>query len=305
MDVIVALRSFLRVAETGSFSAAASDLKLTQPAVSRQIAALEEHYAIRLFHRTTSGLSLTADGERTLPLASKVLESVEALSDTVGGAGSAVRGRVRLSVPTPLGLYLSERLGGFLGRHPTLDLELMLRDRPSDLVEDGIDLEVRLGPAADSSLICRRIGWTTAYLVGSPAFLRDRPGPARPSELQDYDCVCYDRGGSSDKWTFSDGSSHHVVQIKPRLISDNAVAVHRAALAGAGLAVLSHILARPDIGAGRLIPVMPDYPPARMPIYAVYASRRNIPSRVRAVLEFLIDAVAEDEAMRAAEPAAA
>ncbi|MFC4254848.1 LysR family transcriptional regulator [Altererythrobacter xixiisoli] len=299
MDLVVAIRSFLRVAETGSFSAAALDLGLTQSSVSRQIAGLEDHYAIRLFHRTTSGLSLTADGERTLPVALQVLEAVESLGETVGNPGSPVRGRVRLSVPTPLGLYLSDRISALLDQNPLLDIELLLRDHPSDLIEDGIDLEIRLGPAVDSSLVSRRIGWTTAYLVASPAYLARRPGPDTPAALSNHDCICYDRGGRGSRWTFSDGSRDHVVELRPRLRSDNAVAVYRAALAGAGVTLLSHILAEPAIAAGQLVPLMPGYPPARLPIVAVYPSRRNMAPRVRAVLDFLIDAIARDKAMRA------
>lgn len=301
MDIVAAVRSFLRVAETGSFSTAAIDLGLTQSSVSRQVAALEEHFAVRLFHRTTSGQSLTVEGERTLPLARQIIEAVETLSDSVGGDSPAVRGRVRLSVPTPLGFHLADHVGELLAQHPDLDLELMLRDQPSDIIEDGIDLEVRLGAASDSSLISRRIGSTTAHLVASPDYLRHKAPPSHPSELNHHDCICYDRGGRGDRWVFSDGSRDHGVQVRPRLASNSATAVHRAALAGAGLAILSHLLARLDIERGRLIPVMTDYPPVRIPMFVVYPSRRHMPTRARAVLEFLIDAIGMDEEMKSGD----
>ncbi len=137
-------------------------------------------------------------------------------------------------------------------------------------------------------MACRRRPW--ASVAGDA-----------PPDRADYDCICYARGGSGgsgDKWSFSNGSDHQIVSIVPRLVSNSAVAVHRAAVDGAGLAVLSHILALPHIAAGRLRVVMPDYPPSRMPNYAVYPSRRNVPARVRSVLDFLIDSVAADEAMR-------
>lgn len=296
MDVVSALRTFLRVAQTKSFSAAALDLNLTQPAVSRQVSALEAHLKTRLVHRTTSALALTAEGEQMLPMALRVIEAVEALGEASGAEAATVSGKVRLSLPTPLGLFIGDRLAGLLESHPALDVELIFRDEPSDLIANAIDLEVRLGPVGDSSLICRRIGWTTAFLVAAPSYLEARAAPRTPRDITEHSCVCYNRGGDGRSWSFSSGPDDVVVRIEPRLAANNSMAVHRAALAGAGLAVLSHILAGPDIEAGRLVKLMLDFPPARLPINVVYPSR-NMPLRVKAVLDFLVQAVREDVLM--------
>lgn len=300
MDIVSALRAFLRVAETGSFSAAANDLGLTQPAVSRQVSALEEHLRTRLLHRTTNALALTAEGEHMIPMTIKVVEAVDALTEASCGETGLVAGRVRLTVPAPLGLYLSDRLATLLARHPGLSVELLFREEPSDLIGEGIDLEVRLGPVSESGLICRRIGWTTAFLVAAPDYLDRRPAPKMPDDVGTHECICYSRAGDGRQWTFSDGSDDVFVRIAPRLVANNAVAVHRAVLAGNGLAILSHILACPDIEAGRLINVMPAFPPARLPISVVYPSRRNVPLRVRTVLDFLVEVVREDPLMASA-----
>lgn len=297
MDIVSALRAFLRVAETGSFSAAALDLNLTQPAVSRQVSALEEHLNTRLLHRTTSALALTAEGEHMIPMALRVVEAVDALNEASRAETASVSGRVRLTLPAPLGLYVSDRLAAFLARHPVLSVELIFREEPSDLVGEGIDLEVRLGAVSDSSLMCRRIGWTTAFLVAAPAYLAQRGAPRTPDDISGHECICYSRAGDGRSWTFSDGSDDIFVRIAPRLVANSAVAVHRAVLAGSGLAILSHILACPDIEAGKLVNVMPDFPPARLPISVVYPSRRNMPLRVRTVLDFLVEAVKEDPLM--------
>ncbi|WOS66040.1 LysR family transcriptional regulator [Sinorhizobium fredii] len=297
MDIVSALRAFLRVAETGSFSAAAVDRGLTQPAVSRQVSALEAHLNTRLLHRTTSAMALTAEGERIIPMARKVVEAVDALGETACAEGATASGKVRLTLPAPLGLYVSDRLAGLLECHPGLSVELIFREEPSDLVGEGIDLEVRLGTVADSSLMCRRIGWTTAFLVAAPSYLEGRTVPETPNDLSAHECICYNRAGDGRSWSFSNGADEVVVRIAPRLIANNAVAVHRAALAGSGLAVLSHILACPDMETGRLVNVMPDYPPTRLPINVVYPSRRNMPLRVRTALDFLVDAVREDPLM--------
>jgi DNA-binding transcriptional LysR family regulator len=297
MDIVSALKTFLRVAETGSFSAAASDLGLTQPAVSRQVSALENHLNVRLIHRTTSALALTAEGERTIPMAHKVVEAVDALGEGSRAEGGAATGKVKLSLPAPLGLYMSDRLPVFLERHPALSVDLIFREEASDLVGDGIDLEVRLGDVAESGLVCRRIGWTTAFLVAAPSYMRNRTAPETPEEINDHDCICYGRAGDSRAWSFSNGADDVRIRITPRLIANNAVSVHRAALAGGGLAILSHILAGPDIESGRLVNLMPAYAPTRLPINVVYLSRRNMPLRVRVLLDFLVEAVREDKLM--------
>ncbi len=296
MDIVGALRSFLRVAETGSFSAAAIDLKLTQPAVSRQISALETHLGVRLLHRSTTALALTCEGERTIPMAQRVVEAVDALGEAADPLGSA-SGKVRLSLPAPLGLFMSERLRTLLNRHPGLEVDLLFREEPSDLVGEGIDVEVRLGPVDDAGLIGRRIGWTTAFLVAAPTYLEDRKVPEALEDLKQHDCICYRRGGNGHSWVFSDGDDEVAVRIAPRLVADNAVAVHRAALAGAGITILTHILAVADIEDGRLVNLMPEFPPARLPINLVYPSRRNLPLRVRAVIDYLVAAVREDPLM--------
>ncbi|MBL0370905.1 LysR family transcriptional regulator [Rhizobium sp. KVB221] len=303
MDIVSALRTFLRVAETRSFSAAAADLGLTQPAVSRQVSSLEAHLNLRLLHRTTSAIALTAEGERTIPMALKVIEAVEALGEGNSSEGPTVSGKVRLSLPAPLGLYMSERINALLSGHPGLSVELIFREEASDMVEEGIDLEVRLGQVNDNSLICRRIGWTTAYLVAAPSYLETRRAPETLSEIGSHDCICYSRAGDKKTWSFSNGADEERLQISPRLIANNSVAVHRAALAGSGVAVLSHILVGPDIQCGRLVQLMPDFPPTRLPINVVYLSRRNMPLRVRTVLDFLAEAVRDDPLMASLDDA--
>ncbi|WP_315838749.1 LysR family transcriptional regulator [Bradyrhizobium prioriisuperbiae] len=292
MDIVCALRSFLRVADAGSFSAAAFDLNLTQPAVSRQVSALEAHLNMRLLHRSTTALTLTAEGKQVIPMALRVIEAVEALGESASSGG--VSGKVRLSLPAPLGLHISDRLAALLNRHPKLSIEVLFREEPSDLVGEGIDIEVRLGAVADNDLVCRRIGWTAAFLVAAPNYLEKRGPPRTFEDISRHDCICSSLHGDSRSWLFSNGTDEVAVRIAPRLVVNSAVAVHRATLAGAGIAILSHILAVPDIEAGRLINLLPDFPPARLPITLVYPSRHNVPLRVRTVLDLLVAAMRED-----------
>jgi DNA-binding transcriptional LysR family regulator len=297
MDVICALKTFVRVVETGSFSAAALDLGLTQPAVSRQVSALEAHFSMRLLHRSTNALSLTVEGEQMLPMALRAIEAVEALGETGPPEGILPSGKVKVCLPAPLGLYLSKQLPAFLDAYPALTIEMTFREEASDLIGEGIDLEVRLGEITDNRLICRRIGWTTAYLVATPEYLSAHAAPVTPDEILGHNIICYSRGGEGRLWTFLNGADLVQVKVAPRMIFNNATAAHRATLSGGGLAVLSHILSSPDIAAGRLVNLMPDFPPARLPINVVYASRRHLPLRVRTVLDFIIEAVRSDALM--------
>src|SRR3984893_11375802 len=182
MDIIVALRTFLRVAEVGSFSAVAEERGVTQPAVSRQVSALEEHFGTRLVQRSTHAVTLTEEGRELVPAAQQLVDSADALQETTGRRRRKAVGRVRLSVPVPLGLYFASRLDGLLKKHAEL----------------GIDLQLCVGEVSDSALISRRIGATTAFLVAAPNYLKGRTVPKQPTDLQEHDCIVYHRWGRDD-----------------------------------------------------------------------------------------------------------
>jgi DNA-binding transcriptional LysR family regulator len=297
MDWITSLQTFLRVAETGSFSAVASERGVTQPAISRQITSLEQQLGVRLVERSTHAVTLTEEGRDLMPAAQQLIDSAESLRNSVGRRRAAPIGRVRLSIPVPFGLSLSSQLRPLLDRCTELSIDLVLRDRTSDLVDEGLDLEVRVGPIADSSLIARRIGSTTAYLVAAPRYLSDRSPPTHPRDLQQHDCVVYHRWGDDNIWWFSSPEGELSISVRSRFRANNAEAVRRAALDGLGIAMLSHLTAREDIREGKLTVLMPDFPPLRFPLSVVYPSRRSLPARTRAVIDFLAELVRADPAM--------
>jgi DNA-binding transcriptional LysR family regulator len=297
MDLIAALRTFLRVADTGSFSAVAAELGVTQPAISRQVSGLEQQLGARLVHRSTHAVTLTEEGRDLIHSAQQLIDSAEALQQSVGLRRSKPVGRVRLSVPVPLGLYLSSHIGQLLNRYEHLSIDLILRDGVCDLVEEGIDLEVRLGPVADSSLISRRIGSTTAFLVAAPQYLQGRTLPAHPRDLQEHECIVYHRWGQDDVWWFSSAEGNVSMSVRGRFRANNATAVYRAVLQGRGIGLVSHLLALEDIQKGCLQVLMPEFPPRSLPLSVVYPSRRNLPLRTRAVIEFLTEVVRADPAM--------
>ena len=303
MDLIAALRSFLRVAETGSFSAVATERGVTQPAVSRQVSALEEYLGTRLVQRSTQAVTLTEEGLELVESAQQLIDAAEALQHAAGRRRAKPVGRVRLAVPVPLGLYLSSHLGPLLAKYDELSIDLVLRDGVSDLIEDRLDLEVRLGPIEASAAIARCIGRTTAFLVAAPDYLANRTPPADPHELAQHDCIVYHRWGRDDVWWFSrtkdaGGDSEEIaVTVHARLHCNNAGAVHRAALDGRGIALLSHLLVTEDIENGRLRHLLPDFPSRRFPLYLVYPSRRSLPLRTRVVMEYLTELIRQDPGM--------
>jgi DNA-binding transcriptional LysR family regulator len=296
MDLITVLRTFLRVAETGSFSAVAAELRVTQPAISRQVTALEQQVGVRLVHRSTHAVTLTDDGRELIGPAQQVLDAAEALQESTSHRRRNPVGRVRLSVPAPLGLYLSTHIGRLLDRYEHLSIDL-LRDGISDLVEEGLDLEVRLGTIEDSALIARHIGSTAAFLVASPQYLQGKSLPAHPRDLQEHDCIIYHRWGDANVWWFSSPQGNLSVSVSGRFRANNATAVHRAAIEGRGIAIISHLLALEDIEKGRLRALMPEFPPLRFSLSVVYPSRRNLPLRTRVVIEFLTELMRGDPAM--------
>jgi DNA-binding transcriptional LysR family regulator len=294
MNLIAALQTFIRVAEAGSFSAVAIERGVTQPAISRQVTSLEEELGVRLVHRSTHAVALTEEGRGLIPAAQKILDAAEGLHHSVGRRRNSPVGRVRMSVPVPLGLRLSGRLGRLLDQHKDLSIDLILRDGTSNLVEEGLDLEVRVGEIVDSTLIARHVGWTTAFLVAAPQYLRGRSPPAHPDDLELHDCIVYHRWGDDNVWWFSSPDGDLSISVAGRFRANNAAAVHRAALDGLGIALLSHLVAEEDIREGRLISLLADFPPLRFPISIVYPSRRNLPPRTRVVMEFLTDLIRAD-----------
>jgi len=298
VDLIAALRTFLRVVEVGSFSAVAEERGVTQPAVSRQVTALEEHFATRLVQRSTHAVTLTEEGRELVAAAQQLVDSADALHERTGRRRTKPVGRVRLSIPVPLGLYFSSKLDSLLKKHDELSIDLILHDRLRDLIEEGIDLQVCVGEVSDSALISRRIGATTAFLVAAPSYLKGRVAPKEPADLLQHDCIVYHRWGRDDVWWFAGQEGAVSASVRGRFRANNSDAVRRAALNGHGIALLSHLLVADDISGGRLRVLMPAFPPARFPLTVVYPSRRNLPLRVRAVIEYLSEIVQADPAMR-------
>ena len=290
MDLLLGFRVFIRVAEARSFSAVAREMGTTQPAVSRQVAALEEHLGARLIQRTTRSLGLTEDGRDLLEHARRVIDSVEDAEAAVGRRHAVPGGLVRLATSSTFGrLYVSPRIPRLLERYPELTIDLRMSDSVTDLVAEGIDLAVRVTNVLDSSLVARKIGSSRRVAIASEACIAAYGEPRHPSDLSRMPCVIFTGVQAPTEWHFEGPDGPVTVSVSGRFRTDNGEGVREAVLAGLGFAVLPTWFFGSEVTDGRLRPVLTGWEPPPTAITAVYPSRRNLAPRTRAVIDFLVD----------------
>jgi DNA-binding transcriptional LysR family regulator len=299
MDMISALRCFIRVVETGSFTAVARESRISQSAVTRQIAQLEQHFKARLFHRTTRHLSLTDDGQSVLTHALRLVDGADEMEAALGRQRISPTGLVRLGTSIAGALVLAPRLPLLLARHPGLMVELVIRDQFSDMVEARLDLEWRSGEIADASLVARRIGETGRAVVAAPSYLQQYGAPSVPDDLIAHTCLIHSAMPDPNTWRFVGPEGPLAVHVTGAFIANNSAVVVRAVRAGHGIALLPEIEVVDDLQAGRLRRLLKDYPSQIMPVYIIYPSRHNLAPRTRVVMEFVIEQMREIQALLA------
>lgn len=288
MDLLAGMKLFARVVETGRFSVVARELGSTQPTVSRTIAALEAHLGVRLLNRSSRAVTLTDDGRQFYGLATRALEAVAEAETGVGRRRGMPSGLLRLGTPVAFGrLHVATRIPAFLDRYPDVEIELAMSDAFVDLVETGLDLAIRIGDLSDPSLIARRIGTTRRVTVASSAYLARRGMPKLPADLARHDCIVYTRLATGNRWHFAGHDGPVAVEVTGRFRADNSEAVREAVLGSAGIAVVPVWLFPDEIGDGRVTILLTEFEPTRLPIHAVYPSRRQVASKVRAMIDFL------------------
>lgn len=288
MDLVESLKSFMRVVETGSFSAVARESGASQSAVTRQIGQLEEHFGVRLLHRTTRRLSLTDDGRILLGHARQVLEDADAMEAELGRHRQEPVGLVRLGATMAGGLFLAPRLPELVALHPGLSVELVVLDHFPDLIESRLDLALHRGDIADSSLVARQIGVFGQLLVAAPRYLERYGKPSTPADLQQHVCIWQDDRPDRDVWQFTgpDGPIH--VRVSGPLGTNNNRAALLLARHGHGIALLPEVEMVDEIRTGRLVPLLENYCSQPVPLHVVYPSRRNLAPRTRVVLDFVV-----------------
>lgn len=287
MDLLVALKTYRMVAENRSFTATAQALGIGHTAVTRQIAALEAHFGVQLLQRSTRRLRVTEDGVRLDEHAAKVLAAAEAMEAALGSARTEASGLVRLGVSVGLGLYLAPRLPGLLAAHPQLRVELVMRDRLGDMISEQLDLMVQIGEVREMSLMARQIGKARRVLVATSGYLESHGIPATPDDLRRHACLLHGGYHPESVWELQGPDGAVRAAVDGPLVMNDTEAVHRAVLAGHGIAILAEPLVRDDLASGQLVRVLPDHATACEPIQLLYRSRRNLPPRMRVMIELL------------------
>lgn len=292
LDQITGMHVFAKVAALGSLSGAARVMGMSQTMATKHVAALEERLGIKLLHRTTRKITLTEAGRRYLESVERILAEVEEAAAAAAAERVEVTGMLRVNVPVSFGVReIAPLMAEFSRMHPALTVDMGLNDRVVNLVEEGWDVAVRIGRNPDQTMIARKLAPCHAVVTGSPAYLKEHGVPRTIADLSLHNCLSYTLSSDSGpgRWLFGkDGRA--VAQIKGNLQASNGDALVAAALAGQGLIYEPTFLVGDEIRAGRLVVLALDHPPAELPgVFAVYASNRRPPAKVRAFIDFLVE----------------
>lgn len=288
MDRFQAMGTFVRVIEAGSFSAAAKVLRVGQPSVSKKVAALEERLGVRLLVRTTRQLTPTEAGQAFYERALRALSETEEAETAARGAGTGLEGRLKVSAPVTFSrLHLVPKLREFLDTHPRLSLEFVMDDRSVDLLAENIDVALRLGVLADSSLTARKLAESDRLVVASPAYLARAGAPQRPSDLLQHQAIVYAQAVGGEEWRFRQGSAETSVRVTTRLSVSAAEGVREAVLAGLGLAIASRWMFARELEDGAVVEVVTGWALPKMDLWAVSPAGRLPTAKARAFVDWV------------------
>jgi DNA-binding transcriptional LysR family regulator len=283
------LRIFVRAAESGSFSRAARELQLSQPSVSRVIGELEARLGVKLLLRTTRRIAVTDAGALFLDRAREILADMEDAEDAARGLDS-LRGLIRLALPVVYGTRaIIPLLPKFLALHPELKVEMAVSDARQDLVAEGADVAIRLGELDDSVFGARKLETLERMLVASPGYLRVRGTPKRPADLAAHDCIFGPGNFGRDSWSFSRGGAEISVDVRGRIHTNSGPGAFASVMAGLGIAMVSTVMAGPEIKQGLLVPLLRGYRLSPVEVHAVFPGGPRPSTKVRALVDFLVE----------------
>ena len=296
MDRLTSLTAFVRVVDSGGFSAAGRRLNMSTTMVSNHIQSLEDRLGARLLHRTTRKVSLTEVGRIYYDRCIQILSDIEQADDLVGALQSTPRGTLRVYTATHIVQYIAPAIAEFLGSYPGVKVDLSMGERNVDLIDEGFDVAIRLTPPPDSSLIVRSLATWRHVLCCAPAYLELHGAPRQLSELADHNCVRHVLYPFEDGWHFEDRKGAPAsVQISGNLISNSGETLRLAALQGVGIWLAAGFLIADDLDAGRLIRLLPEYRPVEFSMSAVYPHRHHLSAKVRSFIDLLVHHSAEQQ----------
>ena len=293
MDRITGIQLFIRVVETGSFSKASADLGITQPTATKHVAALEERLGTRLLHRSTRGVTPTEAGAVYYDKCKTIQRELEEADNLAALLQAKLGGQLRISTSVAFGRRVLVPLAlRFMREHPEIAIDLSFDDRYVNLVEQGVDLAIRMGRLADSTLGARYLGVNPWVLAAAPGYLRQAGTPASPDDLAGHACLVYSSVQGDDRWQFTSPDGEALsVSVKGPLRSNNLSAVLAACRAGMGLAVLPWYVARESVADGVIVPLLEHYALPSQEMHAVFPSPKLVPAKVKTFIDYLKEAL--------------
>jgi len=296
MDRLTSLTAFVRVADSGGFSAAARKLNMSTTMVSNHVQALEERLGVRLLNRTTRKVSLTEIGRAYYDRCTQILTDIEQADDIAGALQSTPRGTLRIYTNTHIVQFLSPVVAEFLASWPDVRVDLAIGERNVDMIDENIDIAVRMLPPPDSSLIVRSLATWRHVLCCSHSYLEKHGRPQALAELAERNCLRHVSYPYGDEWHFVDRKGGAAsVRVAGNLVSSSGETLHRAALAGVGIFLAPGFLIHDDLEAGNLIRLLPDYRPVEFSMNAVYPHRHHLSAKVRTFIDLLVRHAAEQQ----------
>jgi DNA-binding transcriptional LysR family regulator len=294
MDVFQAMRVFAKVVELEGFSRAAERLGISATAASRQVAELEARLGVRLLHRTTRRLYLTDSGRSYYERCAQILNDLDEAELTISSAGGRPQGLLRVAAPVSFGVqHLTPLFLDYMERYPEVKLELSLSDRMVDLVEEGYDLALRITQELKTTLVARSLAQARLVACAAPSYLERHGVPRTPEELRHHECLCYTYDALRGVWAFEGPAGPLRVSVQGRLATNNGDSLRAAAVAGWGIILEPTFLVGEDLRQGRLVRLLPDHPVSPLTLYAIYPSRRYLSPKVRTLVDFLVERIAE------------
>jgi DNA-binding transcriptional LysR family regulator len=292
MNKLESMSLFVRVAELGSFSAVAQQKGMARSVVTRQIAQLEKSLGVKLMTRSTRRLTLTSAGAAYLEKCRVILDLVESAETDLSEANQAPRGAVRITVPLSYGLKrLAPMLLDFAQRYPEVSLDMVYSDRRVNLIEEGVDLAIRITRNLTGTDIVRKLGSSRMRVVASPEYLVRCGRPQHPSQLARHECLAYSMNGGPETWQFDVRGTVKDFPRDARIRANNGDVLSEAAAAGLGITCQPDFIIDDYIAVGRVETILDEYPIPELGIYAILPSNRQIPYRVRVLVDFLAEAI--------------
>lgn len=295
MDSIVAMRSFIRVVETGSFSAVAKEQNTNQATISKRVAGLEKKLGTKLLVRGSRRHTLTEAGQAYFERVSHIVAAIDEAEAEARSLTATPKGHLKITVPTMFGsLYVAPVISQFLAAYPDIDLDIKFDENLVALVKEGIDVAIRLGDLQDSSMMAKTLGYDELIMVASPTYLERHPAPTRLEELNAHNCLIYSLSPKRGTvWTFNRTPGASEIPVSGNFQCDNGIGLKEMLLAHAGIALMPRWMVDKELRTGDLVHLLPDYA-KRYPISAVFTNNQYVPLKVRVFLAFMETTIAAD-----------